>query len=391
MTETDIASPYYIASYPEYDRSNNGFLIRDINKEPEKACFNKIFLVYDLHEDFDRNRGFSPLKGLLVDPIKKTGYFKEIVHLAREIMLEYGLERWISELLKECEINKPDIVVFHIPFFYQEGVAIALRHIRDNLKIPVLGYTTDFTTLLGGSYNRYKVFYDLFITCMTKTISIDTANPSRHYSGDFIIGFTLTDYQVFNPSLTVKETDVSFIGSITLWTNIGNSSRNEYIEYLKPRLDAAGIKYSFIDSTGHAASIEEYAKIINGSKMVINFSQTTAGNRHMKGRVFEALGSGALLLEEEGPETCCFFDSGRDYVEFCSPEDLFIKICYYSKNDTEREKIAASGHKKAVTLYNESNFFRYVLDELGLIEGHESSSEEYQNYINKINMIKSGL
>jgi hypothetical protein len=223
---------------------------------------------------------------------------------------------------------------------------------------------------------------------MTKTLSIDTSNPLSNYKGEFIIGFPLVDYQLFNPSLYKKDIDVSFTGSISQWTAFGNTSRKDYLEYLKPKLENAGINYSFIDSSGRAAPIEDYAKIINRSKTVINFSQTTAGNKHMKGRAFEVLGSGALLLEEEGPDTRRFLDLGKDYIEFSDPEDLFNKICYYTHNSIERKKIATSGHKKAITVYNEKNLIRYILENLGINTNDKNESIGYRSYVNRINMMK---
>lgn len=383
--------PYVPDSSFAYDRTKDGLLVRDKSREPDKQIFNRILLVYDLHEDLDRKRNVSVLKGLLLDPIKNSGLFREIVQLHRETMFEYGVDKWVNELLRECENNRPDLVVFHIPFCYQEEVSDALRHIRDELKIPVLGFTTDLTTLLGGVFHRCKEYYDKFIDCMTKILSIDTSNPSNHYNGNFIIGFPLVDYRLFNPTLYKKDIDVSFIGSVAQWASFGNTSRKKYLDYLKPKLESAGIKYYFIDTSGRNASIEDYAKAVNRSKIVLNFSQTTDGHRHMKKRVFEALGSGALLLEEEGPDTRRFFDAGRDYVEFSDPEDLFDKICYYVHHSEERETIVASGHIKAVTEYNADNLIRYVLHELGINGKAKIESTGYKNYADRINRMKIEL
>lgn len=386
--ETSPSPPYAPPKSDAYVRTQDGLLIREKCSETASPIYDRALLIYDLHEDLDRNRNLSVLKGLLVDPLKRSGIFKEITCLYREAMFENGVEKWTDELLNECKKNKPELVVFHIPFCYHEQVAAALRYIRDDLNIPVLGFTTDLTTLLGGAYTRFKKYYDSYIACMTKTLSIDTSNPSSNYSGEFIIGFAIADYQLFNPSLYKKDIDVSFTGSIAQWTTIGNTSRKDYLEYLKPKLEKFGISYSFTDSSGRAMPIEDYAKIANRSKMIINFSQTTDGNRHMKGRVFEVLGSGALLLEEKGPDTCRFLDPGKDYIEFGDPEDLFNKICYFVNNSIERKKIASCGHRKAIKVYNEDNLIRYILDELGIDTKFKNESSAYRSYVNQIKKIK---
>lgn len=357
-------------------------IIREQGADLGCQVVSKALLIYDLHEDLDRSRQLSVLHGLLVNPVLESGLFGEVAHLHRETLFEVGIDAWTEALLRECATNRPDVMFFHIPFSYQEQVGAALRTIRDEMKIPVVGFATDLITGLDGAYRSLKTVYSAYNTCVSKTISIDTANPALHYpNGDFIIGFPVVNYEQFSPSVCEKDIDVSFTGSVASWARVGNHSRAQYIEYLKPKLGDAGIKALFTDTSGRGFTLAEYAASLNRSKMVINFSQTTAGNRHMKGRVFEILGSGGLLLEEWGPETSRYFTAGEDYVEFSDPEDLFSKICHYQQYHEEQQKIAKAGHEKALTVYNGRNLLTHVLRVLGF---KVIQTPEYLGYLNKV-------
>ena len=74
----------------------------------------------------------------------------------------------------------------------------------------------------------------------------------------------------------------------------------------------------------------------------------------------EAILSGAMLIEEDSPETHGLLLPGRDYVSYSGTEDLIEKIRYFQEHPTERAAIAARGCAKANRLYGHRVFWEAV-------------------------------
>ena len=105
----------------------------------------------------------------------------------------------------------------------------------------------------------------------------------------------------------------------------------------------------------------KYAEILGRTKIGINFSHGV--DRHcLKGRVFETMHAGAMLLETKSPQTAALFQDGIDYVSFSDKEDLLKKINYYLIHEQERESIAQRGRKKVLKLYNPKLFIKKIFE-----------------------------
>ncbi len=83
-------------------------------------------------------------------------------------------------------------------------------------------------------------------------------------------------------------------------------------------------------------------------------------------RVIDILGSGGFCLTNFQPELPEYFTNNENIVWYESQEDLFEKIIYYLKNDTERERIANSGHELAKKLFSYDILFSKIFEEAGL-------------------------
>ena len=152
-----------------------------------------------------------------------------------------------------------------------------------------------------------------------------------------------------------KDIDVSFLGTIH------SSERAEYINFLKQYLPS-DIKVHFGGGQRHEKlSAEKYAEITRRSKMIINFPWSVAGNDQLKGRVFEAISCGALLLERKNDRTKEFFEPKKDYAEYTSKEHLLKMINDLHKDQTVREIVALSGLEKFKEQWNQNKFWEQVL------------------------------
>jgi hypothetical protein len=161
----------------------------------------------------------------------------------------------------------------------------------------------------------------------------------------------------FNPQ--EEEIDVAFLGQIGSY----RSYRKETLFFLM-KSNIAGF-YSAFEKNSQL-SHEEYFDILGKAKIGINFSYSV-DKHQLKGRVFDTMLSGALLLEQENSQIECCFNDGEDYVSFSSKEDLLNKIKYYLANDDERKKIARSGRMKCLDLYNGKSFWKVVFEKVDIL------------------------
>jgi hypothetical protein len=197
-------------------------------------------------------------------------------------------------------------------------------------------------------------------------ILLDSRFLAKHFPerNDFIYLWTPLDFSVFHLGDGQRDIPVSFLGSIGSYRNV----RVEYLDYLKAQqLDI----YHTGGQREQLISLERYAEILRRSKISLNFSHGPPGIHYLKGRVFEILFSGALLMENANSETPQYFTPMVDYVVFDSKQDLVDKVRYYLEHDDERQQIAYSGYLKATTEYNHNVFWTKVmakLKELNLID-----------------------
>lgn len=115
--------------------------------------------------------------------------------------------------------------------------------------------------------------------------------------------------------------------------------------------------------TGRALSVAEYARLYQRSK--ISLAMTKDSVRQLKGRVFEIVHCGALLLCDRNHHVSHYFTPGVEYVTYAEYEDLVAKARYYLTHEDERLAIAAAGHRRAVSHYSHDVFWRSLLARLG--------------------------
>ena len=105
---------------------------------------------------------------------------------------------------------------------------------------------------------------------------------------------------------------------------------------------------------------DEYVRVLQTSKITLNFSMSG----QLKGRVFEALHCGALLMEIDGTEITRYFRPGIEYVVYRDPADLADKIRYYLAHEEERAQIAAQGHDRAVQCYGSLQWWHQIWERI---------------------------
>ena len=147
---------------------------------------------------------------------------------------------------------------------------------------------------------------------------------------------------------------MAFLGQVDSY----RGDRRECIEYLMEQ-NISG--YIATLNRDQQVDHSKYAEILGRAKIGINFSYSV-DKHQLKGRVFETMHAGAMLLETKSPQTEALFQDGVDYVSFSSNKDLVNKIKYYLIHEQECELIAQSGREKVLKLYNSELFLKKIFE-----------------------------
>jgi len=171
--------------------------------------------------------------------------------------------------------------------------------------------------------------------------------------------FTPKNPRFFHDAGLERDIDVSLVGEVRYL-----SQRKAMVERLRDerRIDVQMFGTSAAD-TGRALSLADYALLYKRSK--ISLAMTKDSVRQLKGRVFEIVHCGALLLCDRNHHVSHYLRPGVDYVAYGDYEDLVAKAIWYLEHEHERRTIAASGHRRAVSHYSHEVFWRSLLARLG--------------------------
>jgi spore maturation protein CgeB len=168
--------------------------------------------------------------------------------------------------------------------------------------------------------------------------------------------FTPESEKIYFPS-EYKDIEVAFLGQISSYRDY----RSDYIDYASDKLKEYKTYFSTKDRVDQINHFD-YARIINRSKIGLNFSRSVNMDQ-LKGRVLHTMLSGALLLETKNSQTDFLFEDGKEYVSFTSKEEMIDKIKFYLRNDKIREEIAKNGREKTLLNYSRKLFWDKVLEE----------------------------
>ena len=90
----------------------------------------------------------------------------------------------------------------------------------------------------------------------------------------------------------------------------------------------------------------EMYQVLAGSSVTLNMHADATGNSVGNLRMFEATGSGACLLTNNGPNMRDLFEPDVEVVAYDTLEECLEKIDYLMEHSAEREKIAYAGMKR---------------------------------------------
>lgn len=150
-----------------------------------------------------------------------------------------------------------------------------------------------------------------------------------------------------------KVYNCTFIGGITRRHSKGVRILSKVAE--KEKLDIFGYGKNDLNSKsrlfkmhhGEVWGREMYETMMQ-SKMTINRHINVAGKYANNMRLFEATGSGTMLLTDNKVNINDFFKVGKEIVIYDDAPDLIRKIRYYTKHTKERDRIAKAGQRRTL-------------------------------------------
>ena len=127
-----------------------------------------------------------------------------------------------------------------------------------------------------------------------------------------------------------KDLDISFVGTSgsdlrPFWLTAAIQTADEWQlrHRLKPHKREAGV----------ALTIDEYAKVLRRSTMVLNFSSRYDTFKMMTGRTWQAMTAGVVLLDEVNRFTPFYFEPFIHYVPFSTRKELAFAMRFFARND----------------------------------------------------------
>jgi len=124
--------------------------------------------------------------------------------------------------------------------------------------------------------------------------------------------------------------------------------RAEFVEQLRSK----GIKVdTYGEGWGGNSRLDQMSmiKLMAQSKIVLNISQSSTGSTNqVKGRDFEVLGCGALLMTKDTPDIKLYFEPQKEIATYTGVADAAERIQYYLSHEEERAAVALKGHERAV-------------------------------------------
>lgn len=320
----------------------------------------KILILSEEYCDANPAVGPTNAESMVVGAIESSGLPVTLKHFYYDqLALRVGKERMAELLLQDIAIQRPDAIIY-TPMGGLLGLQV--NPSNDTL-IRIMGMGIPIYQHLWDTIGREQEIR--VVNLPFCNLAGDVASDARRFNDPKMIQvWSAIDSRVFYDRGMKRDIDVCFVGSVDP-TGQRWPQRSRMINYLK----AQGVQVHVRGGQrGNRLEWGEYAEILARSKISLNFSKDPNTNTsQLKGRVFESMACGAMLLEDDGEETRKWFVSGQEWVEFASPDDMVAKAIYYLRHPAERQAIADAGRKRLEEQYSAGVMWKMVLNRLSEI------------------------
>ncbi|WDV46932.1 glycosyltransferase [Clostridiaceae bacterium M8S5] len=139
------------------------------------------------------------------------------------------------------------------------------------------------------------------------------------------------------------------------------------VKELKKRFDTKIYGFGWPYKNVRAVDHPEWLKVVNASKVMIDFPQTGAGYYNVKVRLFEVTATGTFLITKKIKEIGEFFEYGKEIESYENNNELYQKIRYYLDNPKKREEISVNGQKRCALDHTWVQRLRKLFNEIKFI------------------------
>ena len=216
-----------------------------------------------------------------------------------------------------------------------------IKKFSQDVHLVIIGWDT-----ISPSFWRRYILNKSWVTIIvTENPSLEgLVNQAKLLCKISTLAMPINMKEIHVSSKKSREFDVFFSGKLDSYRDY----RLPFIEELR-KIEVISVIHIVKSATDLLPYTELYSNLGN-YKIGVNFSRSVNQISQLKGRVWETLLCGALLLEQENSQIVNLFSPGEDFVFFSSPSDLVSKIHYFLNNAGELKRIANSGRAKATAL-----------------------------------------
>ncbi|MBM5804859.1 MAG: glycosyltransferase [Candidatus Verstraetearchaeota archaeon] len=275
-----------------------------------------------------------------------------IYFVSDRLKQRFGLEK-MSKILREAVYYyQPDVLFYcHYHDWISHDV---IKEISEELPTKTVIWLSDDHV----NYESERAVWELFNLVVTTEKNGYERRIREGFNNVFLSqwGYNHFIYRKLN---LPKKYDVCFVGRCY-------GERENFVETLRKKgINVAAFGQGWRE--GGRVTQSDLIKIFNQSKIILNISFAWTDERVfcVKGRDFESVGCGSLLLTKDTREIAEYLTSGKEIVTYQDMDDATEKIKYYLANEGEREEIAQRGYERVLREHTYekrfSDIFEYAL------------------------------
>jgi hypothetical protein len=278
--------------------------------------------IADIYVDSAKHHGFRIIRSQAADQILHDP------HLSRSPeVLRAGLAR----LDVEIEQVKPDIVMMDGNFLgHARTIEPAYFTARPSRGFKLVITIPDLYDRKPNVFDYWAGVADVVVHFNRRTSHVEASShlaKALHWPG---LPF---EAHMFKPYAGADKTiDLCMLGSL-------NRGR-EYYARLMQGLGFPGYYLIHDRSGGQALSVEDYRARFAQAKLIFNNGTITPNQRIVTGRVFEAIYSRAVLLEESGSDVEQLYHPWVHYLPFANIHQ-FAALCQFMQHHEDRRQAMA--------------------------------------------------
>lgn len=254
-------------------------------------------------------------------------------------MFQFAERQRARILIEQIKDFRPDVVHFQAPVGTPRQVLEAVREVTKIVTSQVASHVPDF-----AAFKRY----DMVLTSFPHYVERFRKAGAR--SEYFNLGF---EPRVLNRLERGASHDVVFVGGLSP----RHAARTAWLEEVASRVQLKwwgyGVEHLAANSPlraahqGEAWGLDMY-NIFYNSRIVLNHHIDEAEDNANNMRLYEATGTGAMLLTDAKKNMGDLFAVNGEVVTYASPSECAERVEYFLGHELERAAIAKAGQERTL-------------------------------------------